>query len=151
MRKKANTVIELLAAAGIASFVLLTGISVAGMMSHNLYTGQIEYTNSDNISEVIFCITREIQSAEYITVSPDGKQIDITERDGSVLQYSYCENYPTGYMAFKGKHILDADYEKSGFTAADNTVTVTIASLNNNTDTDQIPKIYTFNVNKRTE
>ena len=151
MKKSANTIAELLAAAGIVSFVLLIGIAVLGMMSHNLFTGQVGYTNSVSIDEVIFYITREIQSAESIFVSPDGKSIDISERDGRVFSYAFSDSYPAGIMTFDNKRVLDADFEKSSFSLDEDTVTITIAALGNNTDTGQIPKIYTVTAEKRSD
>ena len=100
MKKKAFTLLEVLFASSIFSMILVIGLSVISMMSSSLYDGQTEETNRSEFNDIIFYLTREIQSAEKIKIEDDGKTVKIKQHgtDGYNMRYSWVDDYPAGYM-----------------------------------------------------
>lgn len=133
MKKKAFTLLEVLFASSIFSMILVIGLSVISMMSSSLYDGQIEETNRSEFNDIIFYLTREIQSAEMIKIEDDGKTVMIKQHgtDGYNMRYSLVEDYPTGYMSFNDKKIIDIDYDESKFYLDSDCVNVEISVVKN--------------------
>ena len=149
MKKKAFTVIELLLATTIFSFIFIIGFSQVYMMSETLYTTQTESTNRDSLSEVVFFLTREIQSAEKIKISPKKLELCVGGNDGYNLCYEFAEDYPTDTLSFKGKKMISVEYDESSFSKSGNDVVVKIATVKNNVDTNQIPKVMEVKITPR--
>ena len=141
-KKKGFTLPEMLLACTMLAVITLSSISVIKMMSGSLFTSQIESDNRVRLSETIFYITREIQSAEGIKISKGGKKLEIKQHGSS--EYSLCyeikEGYPTGELAFKNKRMLDVDFNKSKFETEYGKVTITLSVVENNTDVNQRSK-----------
>lgn len=95
MKKKAFTLLEVLFASSIFSMILVIGLSVISMMSSSLYDGQTEETNRSEFNDIIFYLTREIQSAEKIKIEDDGKTVMIKQHgtDGYSIRYSLVDDY----------------------------------------------------------
>lgn len=133
MKKKAFTLVEVLFASGIFSMILVIGLSVVSMMSSSLYNGQIEETNRTEFNDIIFYLTREIQSAEMIKIEDEGKTLSIKQHgtDGYTVRYSFISDYPTGYMSFNNKRIIDIDYNESRFYFDNDRVNVEMSVVKN--------------------
>ena len=133
MKKKAFTLLEVLFASSIFSMILVIGLSVISMMSSSLYDGQIEETNRSEFNDIIFYLTREIQSAEMIKIEDDGKTVMIKQHgtDGYNMRYSLVDDYPAGYMSFNDKKIIDIDYDESKFYLDSDCVNVEISVVKN--------------------
>lgn len=151
--KKAFTYVEVLMAAGILSMVITIGLSLLLLMNQSLYDGQVESSNRSNLGNTIYYITREIQSAEGIKISADGKKLTIKQRGSEKysLTYSFVEHYPVSYLAFREKRLLDADYNKSGFSFDGKCLKITLAIYKNNTETNQIPQEREINILPRSK
>ena len=80
-KKKAFTLPEVLLACSMLAVISLCAVTVIAMMSDSLFTGQIESENRSNLSETVFYLTREIQSAEGVRISDGGKKLEIKEGD----------------------------------------------------------------------
>ncbi len=133
MKKKAFTLLEVLFASSIFSMILVIGLSVTSMMSSSLYDGQIEETNRSEFNDIVFYLTREIQSAEKIKIEDDGKTVMIKQHgtDGYNMRYSLVDDYPTGYMSFNDKKIIDIDFDESKFYLDSDCVNVEISVVKN--------------------
>jgi len=153
MKKRAFTIVELLMASGIFFMILVMGMSIISLITSTLYNGQTESGNRSNLNDVIFYITREIQSAEEIKITDSGKTIEIKQRGcGDLsLTYSFCEHYPTGYLAFGDKRLLDVDFDKSKIEHDGNKITISIAIVKNDTELNQRAKVVSFSVKPRSE
>lgn len=151
MGKKAFTLVEVLFASGILSMVITIGISVLFLMNSTLYDGQIESTNRSNLNDMIYYMTREIQSAEGIKISGDGKTLKIKQRGGDdySLIYKITDNYPVDYLSFKDKRLIDLDYAASGFAYEGGRVKVTLAIYKNNVKASRISQEFGFEVYPR--
>lgn len=138
-KKKAFTLPEILVACTILSVITLSAVIVMGMMSGSLFTSQIESKNRTNLSETVFYLTREIQSAEGVKISESGKKLEIKQHgsSGYNLCYEIKEGYPTGELAFKDKKMLDVDFTESKFETTDGKVIITLSVLENSTDVNQ--------------
>ena len=138
-KKKAFTLPEILIACTILSVITLSAVIVMGMMSGSLFTSQIESNNRTNLSESVFYLTREIQSAEGVKISESGKKLEIKQHgsSGYTLCYEIKEGYPTGKLSFKGKKMLDVDFVESKFETTDGKVIITLSVLENSTDVNQ--------------
>ena len=150
-KKRAFTLPETLLAGMLLSMIFTIGLSQASLVSKTLYAGQTETANRSDLNEIIFYITREIQSAEDIRISDDGKILEIKEfgRDDYSLVYSFEEGYPTDYLAFKDKKMIDVMYEQSGFELEGGVIKITFAVLKNSVDANQRPDIITVRVSPR--
>ena len=133
MKKKAFTLLEVMFASSIFSMILVIGLSVTSMMSSSLYDGQIEETNRSEFNDIVFYLTREIQSAEKIKIEDSGKTVMIKQHgtDGYNMRYSLVDDYPTGYMSFNDKKIIDIDYDESKFYLDSDCVNVEISVVKN--------------------
>jgi len=151
IKKKAFTLVEVLIASSILSFVLLVGISIMVLINTTLYDGQIESSNRINLTDNIYYITREIQSAEKIIVSDKTLKIKQLGSSGFSLEYTLTDDYPFGKLNFKGKRMLDLDYSKSKFSLNGNSIKIELAILRNNLDFKQNPQIVVFDVTPRSE
>lgn len=151
MKKKAFTIIELLLATAIFSMIFMLGISQTVLVSEVLYDGQTEMTNRSDLNEVIFYMTREIQSAENIRITNNGKQLEIQEsgRDSYNLVYSFCEGYPTDYLAFKDKKMIDVEYDECSFTQDKESIIAKVAVVKNSVTANQEPMLMTVRMTPR--
>jgi hypothetical protein len=107
-----------------------------------LYDSQIESSNRTNLNDTIFYLTREIQSAEGVIISSEGKEMKIKQRGSEdySLSYTITENYPVDYLAFKGKRLIDIDYDRSVFSFEGKKVVVTLRIVKNNRQLQQLPQ-----------
>lgn len=138
-KKKAFTLPEVLLACTILSVITLSAVIVMGMMSGSLFTSQIESENRTSLSETVFYLTRELQSADSVKISESGKKLQIKEHgsSGYTLCYEIKEDYPTGKLTFKDKKMLDVDFADSKFESDGKKITVTLSVLKNSTDVNQ--------------
>ena len=154
MKKKSGyTIIEVLIASGLFAFIISLGMTIVALVSGTLYTGQIESKNRSSLNDIVFYITREIQSAESIKVENDGKKLSIKESgsDGYNLIYEIKEDYPTDTLCFKDKKLIDINYEESNFSVEENSVRVNLAIVKNSTDVNQMAKNIRLNITPRSE
>ena len=129
MRKKAFTLVETLIASLILSMIGIICVSQIQLMSYTLYDSQKESSDRSGLNEFIFYITREIESAERLKVSADGKTLKIQEtgHDDYDLVYSVNEGYPRDELLLNGTKILDIDYENSRFLKDGNMVIISVS------------------------
>ncbi len=153
MRKKCFTVVEVLMASGIFSFIIIIGMGIASLMSSSLFTGQVESTNRSELNSTIFYITREIQSAEGVKIEESGKKLSIKKRGSSdySLCYEICDDYPVGTLSYKGKRLLDLNYGESQFSYSGDAVLIEWTVMKNNTDVNQISRKVELTVTPRSE
>lgn len=151
MKKKAFTLLEVLFASSIFSMILVIGLSVTSMMSSSLYDGQIEETNRSEFNDIVFYLTREIQSAEKIKIEDDGKTVMIKQHgtDGYNMRYSLVNDYPTGYMSFNDKKIIDIDFDESKFYLDSDCVNVEISVVKNSIVPEQRGKKMSLKIKPR--
>ncbi|NCU32085.1 MAG: hypothetical protein EOM23_03950 [Candidatus Moranbacteria bacterium] len=152
-RKKAFTLIEVLMSSGILLMVVGIGISILHLMSLTLYEGQIETANKSSLNDTVYYISREIQSAQGIKITEDGKNLKIMQRGSEDynLVYTVTKNYPVGYLAFKEKRLLDLEYETSGFSYENGRVKIAFSVYKNNIKVNQIPQDIFFEILPRSE
>jgi len=150
-KKRAFTIVEILIASSILSFILLVGISIMALISTTLYDGQIESGNRISITDNIYYITREIQSAEKIIVTDKTLKIKQFGSSDFSLEYTMTDGYPFGNLDFKGKKMLDLDYSKSKFSLNGKSIKIELAILKNNLDFKQQSQIVVFDVTPRSE
>lgn len=138
-KKKAFTIVETLFSSSVFGMVVVIGLSVISLISWTLYTGQAESTTRTTLSETIYFITREIQSAEGIKITENGKCIEIKENgsSGYNLKYSIVEAYPTDYLAFKNKILVYIDASESEFSFETNLLKLKLATVKNNIEPKQ--------------
>ncbi len=138
-KKKGFTLPEMLLACTMLAVITLSSISVIAMMSGSLFTSQIESENRLSLSETVFYLTREIQSAEGVKISELGKKLEIKQHGSGEynLSYEIKEDYPTGLFTFKSKKMLDVDYADSKFEASDGKIIVLLSVVENSTDVNQ--------------
>ncbi len=140
MRKKeAFMLTETLISSGIFSMIALIGISVISLITFTLFSGQTESTNRSNLNETIFYLTREVQSAEGIRITEDGKCLEIKGRgrSGYNLKYSISEGYPSDYLAFNNKRLFDIDAETSRFCFENGLLRIELGTVKNNIEVNQ--------------
>lgn len=150
-KKSCFTVVEVLIASSILLVVITAGASLLLLMNTLLYDSQTESGNRTNLNDTVFYLTREIQSAEGIIISSEGKELKIKQRgskDYSIV-YTITENYPVDYLAFKGKRLIDVEYDGSGFSFEGKTVVILLQIVKNNTQLGQLPQKTYFNVSPR--
>lgn len=152
-KKKAFTLPEVLLACSMLAVISLCAVTVIAMMSDSLFTGQIESENRSNLSETVFYLTREIQSAEGVRISDGGKKLEIKE--GGSGEYNLCyeikDGYPTGYFVFKNKRLLYIDYAESKFETTDGKINVKLSVVKNSTEVNQRGKSVSIEAVPRTE
>lgn len=150
-KKRAFTLVEMLMSSSVFGMIAVIGMSIIGVMTFTLFNGQTESTNRSNFNEAIFYITREVQSAEGIRITEDGKNLEIKERGstGYNLKYSVVSSYPADYIAFKDKRLLDIDADKSEFCFEDGLLKIKLGIVNNNTEVNQRPRKYEISVMPR--
>jgi len=153
MRKTGFTLVEMLIASSIISMVCLIGISIISTVSTTIYSGQTEMSGRISLSDNVYFLTRELQSAEAVLVSADGKRIKIKQRGSSdySLEYEIKNEYPVGYFTFKGKRMFAVDYENSIFEIDEKSISIELAILNNNLNPNQMPQVTSFYVTPRSE
>lgn len=153
MRKTGFTLVEMLIASSIISMVCLIGISIISTVSTTIYSGQTEMSGRISLSDNVYFLTRELQSAEAVLVSADGKRIKIKQRGSSdySLEYEIKNEYPVGYFTFKGKSMFAVDYESSVFVIDEKSISVELALLKDSITPNQMPQITSFYVTPRSE
>ena len=152
-KKRGFTLVETLFAFTILGMVAAIGLSAMSGISTILYEGQTESRNRRILSDNIFYITREIQSAEAVMLSADGKVMKIKQHGsgGFTLEYEIRDGSPTGTFNFKGKKMFDVDYEQSCFLCENERICLKLAVYKNNLSYNQTPQVYTLEVAPRTE
>lgn len=152
-KKRAFTLVETLMSSGIFGMIALIGLSVISLMTWTLFSGQIESTNRSSLDETVYYITREIQSAEKIKITDSGKTLQIKERgsSGYNLKYSITEGYPSDYLAFGDRRMIDITADESGFTYENGILEVEIKTVKNNIETNQRRKPFSVSVRPRCE
>ena len=148
-KKRAFTIVEVLIASSILSFILLVGISIMALISTTLYDGQIESSNRISLTDNIYYITREIQTAEKIIVKDKTLKIKQLGSSDFSLEYTITDGYPFGNLDFKGKKMLDLEYSKSKFGLNGKSIKIELAILKNNMDFKQQPQIVVLDVTPR--
>lgn len=153
MKRKAFSLVEMLIASSIISMILLFGISIISTISTTIYSGQTEMNGRTSLSDNIYYLTRELQSAEAIIVSADRKCIKVKQRGSSsyTLEYEIKDEYPVGYFTFKNKKMFAVDYENSYFEIDGKCISVGLAILKNNVAPNQIPQVINFYITPRSE
>lgn len=141
-RKKGFTLVEVLIASTILSMVTLAGIGIIRLMSSTLFDGQLESSNRGGLNDLVYYISREIQSAEAIKVSQDGKSLKIKQHGGD--DYTLVYEVKRNYLAFKGKPLLDLEYEESSFSCQERGIKITLALYKNHININQIPHEISF-------
>ena len=152
-KKRAFTLVETLMSSGIFGMIALIGLSVISLMTWTLFSGQIESTNRSSLDETVYYITREIQSAEKIKITDGGKTLQIKERgsSGYNLKYSITEGYPSGYLAFGDRRMIDIAADESCFTYENGILEVELKTVKNNIETNQRRKPFSVSVRPRCE
>ncbi len=147
MKRKGFTIIEILVATAVMSIVLLAGISVMKLMTAALYDGQTESRGRISLTDNIYYMTREIQSAESIQVSADLKTLKIRQRGGTYnVEYTIVHGVPAGCLNFKTKPMLYLDYDQSRFEIEEGKVKITLAIYKTNLDYKEKPKVIVLEV-----
>lgn len=146
-RKRAFTLVEVMFSAGILTMVVGIAVSVLLLINKLLYDGQSENVNRENLSGTIYYLTREIQSAESVQIE-GGKNIRIKPRgdSGYTLEYAITEHYPVAFLAFKGKRLLDIDYENSSFSHDGNLIKIALSVYQNDTEVRQNARKIQFEI-----
>ena len=152
-KKKGFTLPEVLLACTMIAVIMLSSISVIAMMSGSLFTSQIESENRLSLSETVFYLTREIQSAEGVKISESGKKLEIKQHGSGDydLCYEIKDGYPTGYFVFKNKRLLYIDYAESKFETTDGKINVKLSVVKNSTEVNQRGKPMKFEAVPRAE
>ena len=144
-KKQAFTVIETIFAGVISAMIITIGMSVIGLMTFSLYTGQLENTYRSDLNSCIFYLSREIQSAESVIISDSGKKIKIKQHgNGKKIEYSFKEDYPTGFLEYDGKKLIAVKYDDCLFSLSNNKVKIDIAIVGNNIEATQRPRILSY-------
>ena len=138
-KKSAFTLVETLFSSAIFGMLAVIGLSAVTLISWTLFTGQTEGTNRTTLNETVYYITREVQSAEGIRISDDGKCLEIKERgsSGYNLKYSIVESYPADYLAFKDKRLIDIDADESEFLFEDGLLKLNFGTVKNDVEENQ--------------
>lgn len=138
-------------ASSILLVVITAGISLLLLINTLLYDSQIESSNRMSLNDTIFYLTREIQSAEGVIISSNGKEMKIKQRGSEdySLVYTITENYPVDYLAFKGKRLIDIECDGSGFSFNSKSIVVTLQIVKNNIELKQTPQEICFEVTPR--
>ena len=152
-KKRAFTLVETLMSSGIFGMIAVIGLSVISLMTWTLFSGQIESTNRSSLDETVYYITREIQSAEKIKITDGGKTLQIKERgsSGYNLKYSITEGYPSDYLAFGDRRMIDISANESCFTYENGILEVELKTVKNNIETNQRRKPFSVSVRPRCE
>ena len=151
--RKGFTLVETLIASSIISMILLVGIGIITSISTTIYKGQTEMSGRVSLSDNVYYLTRELQSAEAVLVSADGKRIKIKQRGSSdySLEYEIKNEYPVGCFTFKDKKMFAVNYENSCFEINGKSISVRLAILKDNLTPNQVPQITRFYVTPRSE
>jgi hypothetical protein len=152
-KKRCFTIVEVLMASSILLVVITAGISLLLLINTLLFDSQIESSNRTNLNDTIFYLTREIQSAEGVIISSNGKKMKIKQRGSEdySLSYTITENYPVDYLAFKDKRLIDIDCDGSGFSFSSKGIVVTLQIVKNNIQLNQSPQEISFEVAPRSD
>ena len=147
-KKSAYTIIEMLFSSTIFGMLAVIGLSAVTLISWTLFTGQTEGTNRTTLNETVYYITREVQSAEGIRISDDGKCLEIKERgsSGYNLKYSIVESYPADYLAFKDKILIDIDADESEFLFEDGLLKLNFGIVKNDIEENQRKRDFEISV-----
>ena len=147
-KKSAYTIIEMLFSSTIFGMLAVIGLSAVTLVSWTLFTGQTEGTNRTTLNETVYYITREVQSAEGIRISDDGKCLEIKERgsSGYNLKYSIVESYPADYLAFKDKRLIDIDADESEFLFEDGLLKLNLGTVKNDVEENQRKRDFEISV-----
>ena len=147
-KKSAYTIIEMLFSSTIFGMLAVIGLSAVTLISWTLFTGQTEGTNRTTLNETVYYITREVQSAEGIRISDDGKCLEIKERgsSGYNLKYSIVESYPADYLAFKDKRLIDIDADESEFLIEDGLLKLNLGIVKNDVEENQRKRDFEISV-----
>lgn len=149
MRKKhAFTLIEVLFSSTIFGMIAVIGLSLVTLISWTLFTGQIESTNRTTLNETVYFITREVQSAEGIKISDEGKCLEIKEQgsSGYNLKYEIVESYPVDYLAFGDKRLLDIDAGDSEFLFENGLLKLSLGTVKNDLEINQRKKDFEITI-----
>ena len=147
-KKSAYTIIEMLFSSTIFGMLAVIGLSAVTLVSWTLFTGQTEGTNRTTLNETVYYITREVQSAEGIRISDDGKCLEIKERgsSGYNLKYSIVESYPADYLAFNDKRLIDIDADESEFLFEDGLLKLNFGIVKNDIEENQRKRDFEISV-----
>lgn len=152
-KKKAFTIVETLMSSSIFGMLAVIGISAVTLITWTLFTGQTEVSNRTTLNETVYYITREVQSAEGIRISEDGKCLEIKERgsSGYNLKYTIVESYPTDYLAFKDKRLIAVDADNSEFDFENGLLKLSLGTVKNDVEVDQVKKDFEISILPRSD
>ena len=147
-KKRAFTIVETLFASTIFGMLAVIGLSSVALISWTLFTGQTEVTNRSTLNETVYYITREVQSAEGIRITDEGKCLEIKENgsSGYNLKYSIVDAYPADYLAFRDKRLLDIDADESEFLFEDGLLKLELGTVKNNVEANQAKKDFEITI-----
>lgn len=115
--QKGFTIAELLVVMVMLSFIIGTGIAIARTTASGLFTGQVETTNRSKLEDNILILAREIESAEKIYLSDDGRTLKISQ-DSSDSEDECPSTYSIEDNQFKYNEQkmfdLNTDVDESG-------------------------------------
>lgn len=153
MIKKGFTLVEVMIASTIMAMILLVGIGIISAVNRTIFDGQTETRGRTNLSDNIYYLTRELQSAEAVLVSADGKLLKIKQLGSSdySLIYEIRKDYPVSAFCFKDKKMFAIDYDKSQFNIDGTSIVLTLAILKSETAPNQTPQVTKFYVTPRCE
>ena len=88
------------------------------------------------------------KSKEGVIISSDVKEMKIKQRgrEDFSLRYTITENYPVGFLAFKGKRLIDIGFDGSVFSFDGKAIVVKLQILKNNIQLNQMPQEVSFEV-----
>lgn len=150
-KNKGFTIVEILFSSTIFGMLAVIGLSAATLTSWTLFTGQTESTNRTTLNETVFFITREVQSAEGIRITDEGKCLEIKEygSSGYNLKYTIVKSDPVDYLAFKDKRLMDIDAEESEFVIEDDLLKLKLGTVKNDVEVNQRKKDFEITISPR--
>ncbi len=153
MKKRGFTLVEVLVASTIMGTILIASTSVMALITHMLYSGQTERQSRLSLSDNIYYLTREIQSAEEIKISADGKTLKIKQLGHSSysIEYMIIDSYPTGELLFKDKKMLYIDYFQSKFEATHSNVKISLVVYKDNLNEHKISQKLELEISPRSK
>ena len=112
MKNKGFTLIEVLFVMVLLSFVLILSFNLLKLNSSYVYKGAKGYIDRVNYVDLLYNLTKEIQSSDELNISSDGKRLVLTRR-GDVDEHIY--EITDNYLAYDGENILNIKGDGSKF------------------------------------
>lgn len=153
MRKKhAFTLAELTIVMIVIPMMILSAVSLLLAASDFAYTTQVESSNIHGTYDNIYCITREIQSAEYISVSDNGKKLEVRQKGMADIDiYEIKENEAGGHLEYNNQDILYINSSQSSFRVDGRNIKITLSVISDDIIHRQNQKNIEFTVVPRSD